>query len=220
MDPEITTALQASYDRVADEYAARFFGELAQKPLDRALLGCFAELARVIGGPVADIGCGPGQIARYLRDQDLPAFGIDLSPRMVDLARRLSPDIPFHQGTILALDVADDAWGGIAAFYSVIHLPPGEIPLALTEFRRALRPGGPLLLAFHAGHERVHADEFLGHPVSIDFHFLDPEAVASQLTDAGFVLDARILRQPYAAAVEHPSQRAYLLAHKPAAGDA
>ena len=65
MDPEITAATQAGYDAVAEEYAARFFDELAAKPLDRALLECVVELTRGLG-VVADIGCGPGQIARYL----------------------------------------------------------------------------------------------------------------------------------------------------------
>ena len=67
MDPAAKDATQAGYDAVAEEYAERFFDELAAKPLDRALLDCLAELTRGLG-VVADIGCGPGQIARYLAD--------------------------------------------------------------------------------------------------------------------------------------------------------
>src|SRR5262249_25060825 len=150
MDAETTAAVQTSYDRVAEEYAAHFFDELAAKPLDRALLDCLAEQVRELG-PIVDIGCGPGQIARYLHDRGVAAMGIDLSPQMVALAQRLSPDIPFQQGTMLALDAEDSSWGGITAFYSIIHVPPDDIPRALTEFHRVLRPGGLLLLAFHAG---------------------------------------------------------------------
>src|SRR5262249_19513090 len=212
MDTETTAALQASYDRVAEDYAERFFGELVHKPLDRALLDCFAEQVRGLG-PIADIGCGPGQIARYLHDRGLPALGIDLSPEMVALARRLSPEIPFFQGTMLALDVEDASWGGITAFYSIIHVPPDEVPRACAEFHRTLRPGGLLLLSFHVGQERVHRDEWWDQPVNMDFQFYEPEVLAQHLEGAGFAIEARILRRPYTS-VEHPSQRGYLLARK------
>jgi hypothetical protein len=55
------------YDRVAEEYVKRIFEELAHKPLDRALLDRFAEQMRGLG-PACDVGCGPGQVARYLHD--------------------------------------------------------------------------------------------------------------------------------------------------------
>jgi SAM-dependent methyltransferase len=210
MDPD-ASATQASYDAVAEEYAAQFIGELAHKPLDRALLDVFAERARALG-PVADIGCGPGQIARYLSDHGCDALGIDLSPRMVEIARRLSPNVRFQQGTMLALDVADNAWGGLTAFYSIIHIAPDHLPRVLSEFHRALRPGGLALLAFHAGTERVHRDEWWEHPVSVDFQFYEPDDIAGQLEHAGFTVEARLIRQPYP--TEHPSQRAYLLARK------
>jgi SAM-dependent methyltransferase len=215
MDPEITAATQAGYDAVAEEYAARFFDELAAKPLDRALLECVVELTRGIG-MVADIGCGPGQIARYLADHGAEAMGIDLSPEMVKLAQRLSPDIPFRQGDMLALDLEDGALGGITAFYSVIHAPPERIPQVMREFYRVLRPGGLALLAFHIGEQVVHRDEWWEKPVSLDFHFYQPETLARRLEEAGFRIEAMIERAPYVGSVEHPSQRGYLLARKPA----
>lgn len=205
--------LQASYDRVADEYAARFFDELDHKPLDRALLDCFAEQVRGLG-TVGDVGCGPGQVARYLHGRGMPVIGIDLSAGMVALARRLNPDLTFRQGTMLALEADDDAWGGVAAFYSIVHLALDAVPLALREFFRVLRPGGRLLLAFHVGREIVHRDELWGHPVTLDFSFFEPATIEEQLRAAGFTVEARLERQPYLA-VEHPSQRAYLLAVKP-----
>ena len=213
MNPEFKAATQAGYDAVAEEYAERFFDELAAKPLDRALLDCLVELTRGVG-VLADIGCGPGQIARYLADHGAQAMGIDLSPEMVRLAQRLSPNIPFQQGDMLALDLADDALGGIAAFYSVIHAPPEQMPQVMREFYRVLRPGGLALLSFHIGDEVVHRDEWWDKPVSLDFHFYQLETLARRLAEAGFHIEAKIERAPYAGSVEHPSQRGYLLARK------
>jgi SAM-dependent methyltransferase len=213
MDEETKAATQAGYDAVAEEYAERFFDELAAKPLDRALLDCLAEMTRGLGA-IADIGCGPGQIARYLADHGAQAMGIDLSPEMVKLAQRLSPDIPFRQGDMLALDLGANSLGGIAAFYSVIHAPPESIPQVMREFYRVLRLGGLALLAFHIGDEVRHLDEWWEKPVSLDFHFYQPETLARDLEEAGFRVEAKIERAPYAGSVEHPSQRGYLLARK------
>ena len=102
MDPRRITDLQTSYDRVAEEYVKRIFDELEHKPLDRQLLDRLAERVRGLG-PVCDLGCGPGHVARYLRDREVDVFGIDLSPGMVRQARRLSPEIEFTQGNMLAL---------------------------------------------------------------------------------------------------------------------
>lgn len=214
MDPETIAATAASYNDIAEEYAARFFDELTHKPLDRALLDAFAEEVRELG-MVADIGCGPGQIGRYLHDRGLAVIGIDLSPQMVALARTLSPQIQFQQGSMLALDLEDGSLGGIVAFYSIIHVPPKHLPQALCEFHRVLAPGGLALLSFHVGQECVHSQEMLGKPVTLDFQFYEPETLARALEAAGFTVQARLVRQPYVPH-EHPSQRGYLLARKQA----
>jgi len=205
---------QTSYDRIADEYARQIYGELAGKPMDRAVLDRFAERLRG-RGVVCDMGCGPGQIGRYLADRGLPVVGVDLSPGMVARAAALNPDIPFRVGDMLALDEPDGAWAGIAAFYSIIHIPPGEVFAALAEMHRVLQPGGLLLLAFHIGDEMVRPEEMMGQPVALDFWFYMPEQMRGYLEAAGFVVEEIIEREPYAPEVEHQSRRAYVLARKP-----
>lgn len=205
--------VQSSYDRVAEEYARRIFGELEHKPFDRQLLDRFA--VRVQGpGSACDLGCGPGHVARYLHERGVRVLGVDLSPAMVELARRLNPGIEFRQGNMLSLDVGEGAWGGIAAFYSIIHIPRSEVSAALVEMKRVLRPGGLLLLAFHFGDETVHLDEWWGHPVSVNFLFFRPDKMATSLRAAGFELEEIVEREPYPQ-VEHQSRRAYIFARKP-----
>ena len=112
MDTETTNNLKASYDRIAPQYVEHIYGELAHKPLDRALLDRFADAVRS-HGQVCDMGCGPGHVARYLHERGVDVLGMDLSPGMVAEARRLNPGIAFHEGSMLALDEADNAWAGI-----------------------------------------------------------------------------------------------------------
>src|SRR5437763_13333212 len=105
--------IEASYDRVADDYADEFFGELEKKPFGREVLGRFAESVREGEGQVCEIGCGPGHIARYLQDRGVSMCGIDLSEEMIRCARLLNSDISFECGDMLALDLPDASLAGI-----------------------------------------------------------------------------------------------------------
>src|ERR1700678_3724035 len=115
MDTLRRTLVQKTYDDLSAEYAVHVAGELAGKPLDRRLLDRFAEQVRG-AGPVCDLGCGPGHVARYLHDCGVDVAGIDLSPGMVEQARKLHPGIAFRVGDMLALDVGDGAFAGVVAF--------------------------------------------------------------------------------------------------------
>jgi ubiquinone/menaquinone biosynthesis C-methylase UbiE len=212
MDDLKKSEYQASYDRVADEYVKRLFDELQHKQLDRQLLDRFAASVRDVG-PACDMGCGPGQVARYLHERGVQVCGVDLSPTMIQRARSLTPAVEFVQGDMLALQTPDGAWAGIAAFYSLIHIPRADIPRALGELRRVLRSGGLLLLAFHIGDEPIHLDEWWGHQVCLDFFFFRPDEMAGHLRAAGFEIEEIIEREPYPD-VEHPSRRAYIFARR------
>jgi ubiquinone/menaquinone biosynthesis C-methylase UbiE len=214
MSDDLTPSIRESYDRLADEYARRLFDELQHKPLDREMLNRFA--AEVAGrGEVCDMGCGPGQVARYLRDEGATVFGLDLSPRMLEEARRLNPDIPFRQGNMLALELQDETLAGIAAFYAIVNIPQKSLPLVFREMARVLQPGGLLLLAFHIGDETLHEDELWGRPISMDFFLFQTSAIRRRLKAAGLVIEEVIEREPYPPDVEYQSRRAYIFARKP-----
>ncbi|GAA1906188.1 class I SAM-dependent methyltransferase [Streptomyces sodiiphilus] len=216
-EPDFLRTTRASYDAVAADYAERFRGELASKPLERALLAGFAELVRAAGnGSVADLGCGPGRVTAHLHSLGLDTFGIDLSPKMIAVARQAHPDLPFYEGTMTSLDLPDASLGGIVAWYSVIHIPDGRLPAVFAEFHRVLAPGGHLALAFQVGEDHTHLAEAFGHPVSLDFHSRQPDRVTELLERAGLELRARMVREPDEDGdFPEKTQRGYLLARRP-----
>jgi ubiquinone/menaquinone biosynthesis C-methylase UbiE len=208
-----TNSIRESYDRLAEEYARRIADELQHKPLDRELLDCFAQ--QTTGrGEVCDMGCGPGHVARYLRDAGASVFGLDLSPGMLEQARKLNPDISFREGNMLALDILDGALAGIAAFYAIVNIPKLSLPVVFREIQRVLQPGGLLLLAFHTGNEVLHEEELWGQKISMDFLLLQPSEIRVDLEVAGFTIEEVVEREPYPD-VEYPSRRAYIFARKP-----
>ncbi len=206
--------LRRSYDTIAAEYTKRIYDELKDKPFDRELLRRFARQAGN-SGLICDLGCGPGQIARYLREQGASSFGLDLSAGMLTQARTLNPDISFVQGSMLALGLRSDSLGAIAAFYSIIHIPREQVVSALSEMNRVLKPGGLLLLAFHLGTEVLHEDELWGYAVDFDAVLFTSEEMSRYLRAAGFEILQALERDPYAEAVEYQSRRGYILSAKP-----
>jgi len=203
-------SIRESYDSVARTYAAQLASELSGKPLDRHLLNRFAEEVRG-RGLVADLGCGPGHVARYLHDQGVTMIGIDLSPQMIEEARRLNPELEFKVGDMRKLSLLDASFVGVIAFYSIVHLAPDELPAIMAELRRVLMPGGLILVAFHIGRDVVHVDELFGEPVNLDFRFYVPADVIDALRATGLVVIEQVEREPYPGA-EFPSRRCYLLA--------
>ncbi|MEU4315200.1 class I SAM-dependent methyltransferase [Nocardia sp. NPDC024068] len=185
---------RAGYDSIAPAYAAHFADVLHADPWARALLTAFAEEVADTG-PVAEFGSGPGDTTAYLAAHGLPIRGIDLSPAMVDLARRAYPDIRFDEGSMTEPDLADGSLAAVVSWYSLIHIPPAERPGVLGEFHRVLRPGGRLLLGFQAGNEVVRHNEGFGRQIALDFHRLAPDEIAAALETAGFTIDIRFERR-------------------------
>ena len=189
---------RSSYNTDASGYAEQVRGLLDGRPDLRASLALFAELvASAGGGPVADVGCGPGHVTGHLHDAGVDVFGIDLSAEMIAIARRDYPDLRFEVGTMTDLDLADDSVIGIVAFWSVIHVPDHAIPGVFEQFRRVLRPQGLLLVGFHVGDGTRHTSKgYTGRPINVDSHRRRPSKIMAWLRDAGFTIEAELVIGP------------------------
>jgi SAM-dependent methyltransferase len=100
---------------------------------------------------VLDAGCGPGHWSAFLRDRGLQVQGVDATPAFLDHARSSRPDIPFALGDLRTLDLPPGSFGGVLAWFSLIHTDPEEVPGALQTFAQALGPSGSLLIGFFSG---------------------------------------------------------------------
>lgn len=191
MEPDVA----AAYDTVAEDYAVllrSWEGSIRRE--EEALAGFAAALGP---GPVADVGSGTGRLTGPLRALGLAVVSVDLSPGMLAVARRDHPDVPAVVGSLAHLPLADGGLAGALAWYSTIHTPTERLPHLFGELRRALRPGGLLLVGFQVGDEvRGGRRHLYGHDVVLDSYRRPPDVVAAAATAAGLVEVARTVRAP------------------------
>lgn len=191
-DNDWLTDTRISYDTVAADYADMLRDGLAAQPHLRAALAVFAEqVGAAGGGPVADVGCGPGHVTAHLHGLGADAFGVDLSPAMIETARREHPGLRFEVGSMTDLDLSDASVGGLLAFWSLIHVPDDAVPAVFAHFHRVMRPGSPLLIGFHLGDtSRLKTEGYGGHPMRVFLHDRRPDQVSAWLREAGFTVTA------------------------------
>ena len=201
------------YNKTAKNYADKFGDELSHKHLDKILLTAFASENKN-KGKMIDLGCGPGQTTRFLADCDVKDLvGADLSPDMIKVAKSINPQIDFVTADMLQLSYPDNSFGAAIAFYSIVHFDYNQIKDAFAEINRALISKGQFLFSFHIGDNILHLDDFLEHPVNIDFYFYDTQRIIDLLTATGFDIIDNIERPPYKDH-EYPSRRAYIWVQK------
>jgi SAM-dependent methyltransferase len=204
--PADLDVVRASYDRVADTYVESGIGELGEQPWLRAALAAFAEEVRDLG-PVLDVGCGPGTVSAHLAGLGVDVRGVDLSPRMIEHARRRYPGLRFDVASATALDVAPASLGGVLGWWSLFNLPRPVLPQVLGAFAEALVPGGQAMVGTHVGDgDVVRTEAYGGVPVQWTTHLWRPEQLAELLTAAGLEIVVE-LRWPPAP----PSGRAQTL---------
>lgn len=125
------------YDTLAETYEANRSPRFA----DRA-----ASFAASVGGVVLDAGCGAGT---YLGHLGTGSIGLDVSSGM--LARARSHGRPLVLASLGRLPIRREALDGCWARNSYLHVPHEDLPLALAELHRALRPGAPVVASFISG---------------------------------------------------------------------
>lgn len=172
-------SVSAAYDASAAEYV-RLLGTMADTDQrDREVV---ERWLADVEGPVLDAGCGPGHWAGWMHERGHDVTGIDHSGEFVRHARAHFP-LPFHHGSMVHMPYSDGAFSGVFAWYSLIHMHPDEIPVALLELARVLRPGGSLLLGYFEG---APAEEFAHRVVTA--YFWSAEALTLMLHGAGFAV--------------------------------
>ncbi|GAA1518021.1 class I SAM-dependent methyltransferase [Kribbella lupini] len=209
-----TDELRSAHDALAEWYVENVEGLLDRMPIERSVLDLFSELTLSAGlGPVVgDIGCGTGRLAPYLSSQGLSPRGVDLSPGMVEVARRDHPGFTFEVGDLRHLPFEDASLAGVVCWFSLIFLPPTEREPAFAELARVVRPGGYFVTAFKPGDGKVRrGGRAAGLGVEYDGYWLPADEMDARATAAGFTTVFRGVRPPDE---DDPHTYVYLLSRR------
>ena len=215
-----TEELRAAHEVLADFYVERLAGALDDMPVERAMLDLFGELtlAAQLGAEIADVGCGTGRLTPYLAAKGLQPRGVDLTPRMIEVARRDYPGFSFEVADVRELPFADASLAGVVCWYSLIYLAPADRPAAYAQLARVVKPGGHLAIAYKAGDGRLRRGGRAANlGVGFDVYWERPEERARLAADAGFepVFQSRTFAEGPDGAVQ-----GYLLARRTAGEEA
>src|SRR5260370_34663589 len=116
-----------AYDRVFGPITGRVIDDL----LDVAEVGAHTR--------VLDVATGPGYVAARAASRGAEAIGVDLSPQMLDVARRTHPHVDFRRADAEELPLPEASFDAVVANFCLLHLGRPEKPAA--GFARVLSPG-------------------------------------------------------------------------------
>jgi SAM-dependent methyltransferase len=121
---------------------------------------------------VLELGCGTGQLARYVADLGFDVTAIDLSPANIEATR--ARGIEALVADFAALPFPDASFDASLAVNSLLHVPPSELSGVFSEIARVLRPGARFLMVVWGG---ATEDGF------VDSEWLDPPRYFSSYSD-------------------------------------
>jgi SAM-dependent methyltransferase len=144
---------------VASEYAdesrlrRRAAGYAGAGTRDDARVPLIDAVVAAAPGRVLEVGCGWGELAEWIaRETGADVVAVDLSPRMVELARERGVDA--RLADVEELPFADETFDVVVAAWMLYHVP--DLERGLAEIARVLRPGGTLVAATNS---RLHLQE-------------------------------------------------------------
>lgn len=144
-----------AYSDKANEYSDDWSSQPEPSDMYELLTKYFVK-----NGNTADIGCGNGRDAKWLADQGFTVKGYDFSSELLEIAKKANPQIEFHKAILPALAEIKEKFDNILCETVLMHLPQTEIPQAIENLLRILKPQGILYLSWRVtdGQDIRHTD--------------------------------------------------------------
>jgi len=135
------------YNAIAEKYAEIFDEKsFSDKPFLDKFLKHLKKRSRVL-----DLGCGSGRPAKYLFDKGIVVEGIDLSTKMIKIAKSKYPKINFKKADMRKMNYKENSFDGIWAGYSLFHINKKGFLSVIRKIKQILKPNSILGLVMQEG---------------------------------------------------------------------
>lgn len=134
--------LKSTYNKIAEDWFKDHHQDTWWQEGTEKFL---AELPK--GATILDVGCGAGVKSRYLRDKGFKVTGVDFSEKLIEIAKRESPEISFNIIDIYKLDELDQTFDAVFAQASLLHISKNRIKEVLGKIKEKIHPNGFLYIA-------------------------------------------------------------------------
>lgn len=173
-DPELVADEYADERRLqkrASAYTGVHTGVDAREP-------AVAAVVAVRPRRILEVGCGWGELAEWLaRETGAEIVAVDISPRMVELARERGVDA--RLADVQELPFADGEFDCVVAAWMLYHVP--DLDRGISELARVLRPGGTLVAVTNSRFHLLELRELVGSgPSTLTFNRENGEEVLSR----------------------------------------
>lgn len=183
------------YDKIARNYAKIFDYKDSSLPY----LGDFlasVKSATKDDFSILDLGCGTGRIAQFFSDKGCEVTGLDLSKKMIEIARKKHPKIKFLHKDMTKINFADKSFNAVSIVCSLFHLEKKQIPELITKVHRMLKENGFLLIIIHEGEGETFIDEPLSPGEKIFVSLFSEKEITTLLVESGFEIEKINRKKP------------------------
>ena len=146
MTPQIDIDAFRKFERDAHDRIAGSYNDLFAAVTDNAIAPLLDAVEPIAERRLLDVAAGPGRLTRAAANRGAVPVGCDLAPAMVELARRLHPDIHFDEASVDALPYADGSFGAAVCAFGIGHFPDAE--RAISELSRVVASDGLVALSW------------------------------------------------------------------------
>lgn len=167
------------YNQIAEEYAQALNDYTPDIERDR-----FVSLLPE-GAAILDLGCAAGRDCIWFASKGFVPTGVDLSDKLLSIARKNAPQLTFHKKDVRDLDFPDASFDGIWACAVLLLLKRDEIQGVLRQCHWMLKKGGVLALLVKEGEGEGDVVEALSSGVSRHFTYFRKDEIEKYTTNAG-----------------------------------
>lgn len=171
------------YNAMAHEYAKKL-NDYAPRPEQEKFVALLPKNATIL-----DAGCGPGRDCEYFVKQGLKVVGVDLSDKLLDIAKQRVFQASFVKQDLRSLDFTPSSFDGIWACASLLHLHRAEVPQVLENFFHLLKPGGILFVMVKEGSGEADVKESLSSNMVRHFTYFTLTELKKLLENSRFTVE-------------------------------